>query len=92
MKKALQTTMDFGAVGIKIRCGGRLGGAGLARVEMYHRGSVPLHTLRANIDYGFAEANTIYGKLGIKCSVCKKESKEDPTKPPAAPEPALATV
>jgi small subunit ribosomal protein S3 len=57
MKKAVQTAMDFGAEGIKIRCSGRLGGAELARVEMYHEGRVPLHTLRANIEYGFAEAN-----------------------------------
>jgi small subunit ribosomal protein S3 len=77
MKKALQTTMDFGAEGIKIRCAGRLGGAELARVETYHAGSVPLHTLRANIDYGFAEANTVYGKLGIKCWICKGETKAD---------------
>jgi len=55
MKKAIQTAMDFGAEGIKIRCAGRLGGAELARVETYHEGRVPLHTLRANIDYGFAE-------------------------------------
>jgi small subunit ribosomal protein S3 len=73
MKKAIQTAMDMpGVEGIKIRVGGRLGGAELARVEIYHEGKVPLHTLRANIDYGFAEANTVYGKLGIKCWVCKK--------------------
>src|SRR5436190_4996883 len=77
MKKALQTAMDFGAEGIKIRCAGRLGGAELARVEMYHEGRVPLHTLRANIDYGFAEANTVYGKLGVKCWICKGETKAD---------------
>lgn len=70
MKKAVQTAMDFGAVGIKVRCGGRLGGAEIARVESFHEGSVPLHTLRALVDYGFAEANTMYGKLGIKCWVC----------------------
>src|SRR6266699_2088996 len=75
MKKALQTAKDFGAEGIKIRCAGRLGGAELARVEQYHWGRVPLHTLRANIDYGFAEANTVYGKLGIKCWICKGETK-----------------
>jgi small subunit ribosomal protein S3 len=75
MKKALQTAKDFGAEGIKIRAGGRLGGAELARVEMYHWGRVPLHTLRANIDYGFAEAKTVYGKLGIKCWICKGENK-----------------
>src|SRR5690348_7781459 len=74
MKKALQTAKDFGAEGIKIRCAGRLGGAELARVEQYHWGRVPLHTLRANIDYGFAEAHTVYGKLGIKCWVCKGEA------------------
>src|SRR5262245_19044399 len=74
MKKAVQTAVDFGADGIKIRCAGRLGGAELARVEHYHQGRVPLHTLRANIDYGFAEANTVYGKLGIKCWICKGES------------------
>jgi len=75
MKKALQTAKDFGADGIKIRCAGRLGGAELARVEKYHWGRVPLHTLRANIDYGFAEANTVYGKLGVKCWICKGENK-----------------
>ena len=83
MKKALQTAKDFGAEGIKIRCAGRLGGAELARVEMYHWGRVPLHTLRANIDYGFAEANTMYGKLGVKCWICKGDTK--PQKATAAP-------
>jgi small subunit ribosomal protein S3 len=77
MKKALQTTMDFGAKGIKIRCAGRLGGAELARVETYHEGSVPLHTLRAEVDYGFAEASTVYGKLGVKCWICKGERLKD---------------
>ena len=75
MKKALQTAKDFGAEGIKIRCAGRLGGAEIARTEMYHWGRVPLHTLRANIDYGFAEALTMYGKLGVKCWICKGENK-----------------
>ena len=82
MKKALQTTKDFGAEGIKIRCAGRLGGAELARVEQYHWGRVPLHTLRAEIDYGFAEAKTMYGKLGVKCWICKGETKK--MKPQAA--------
>ena len=77
MNKAVQTAMDFGAVGIKVRCAGRLGGAELARVESYHEGSVPLHTLRANIDYGFAEAHTLYGKLGIKCWICRGETKPE---------------
>jgi len=75
MKKALQVTKDMGAQGIKIRAGGRLGGAEIARVEMYHWGRVPLHTLRAEIDYGFAEAKTIYGKIGIKCWICKGDRK-----------------
>jgi small subunit ribosomal protein S3 len=82
MKKAIQTAMDLGAEGIKIRCGGRLGGAELARVENYHEGRVPLHTLRANIDYGFAEANTMYGKLGIKVWVCKGETKPEKKQQP----------
>jgi len=75
MKKALQVSKDMGAQGIKIRAGGRLGGAEIARVEMYHWGRVPLHTLRAEIDYGFAEAKTIYGKIGIKCWICKGDRK-----------------
>lgn len=87
MKKAIQTAMDFGAEGIKIRCGGRLGGAELARVESYREGRVPLHTLRANIDYGFAEAFTVYGKLGIKCWICKGENKPTKAKAPEAAAP-----
>jgi small subunit ribosomal protein S3 len=73
MKKTLQTTMDFGALGIKIRCSGRLGGAEIARTETVREGKVPLHTLRANIDYGFSEANTIAGKIGVKVWICLKE-------------------
>src|SRR5213594_4256370 len=84
MKKAVQTAMDFGADGIKIRCAGRLGGAELARTEMYHEGRVPLHTLRANIDYGFAEASTVYGKLGVKCWICKGETKVERANKPGA--------
>jgi small subunit ribosomal protein S3 len=90
MKKAVQTAMDFGATGIKVRCAGRLGGAELARVESYHEGSVPLHTLRANIDYGFAEAHTVYGKLGIKCWICKGENKPEKAESAAAPAPAAS--
>ncbi len=90
MKKSIQTAMDFGAEGIKIRCAGRLGGAEIARVEKYMEGRVPLHTLRANIDYGFAEANTMYGKLGVKCWICKgevtkKERNVRPVTEPLAP-------
>jgi small subunit ribosomal protein S3 len=89
MKKAIQTAMDMeGVEGIKIRCAGRLGGAELARVETYHEGRVPLHTLRANIDYGFAEAQTLYGKLGIKCWICRGETKHE--KKPAAAVPVNA--
>src|ERR1051325_7484248 len=65
MKKSVQTAMDFGAQGIKVACGGRLGGAELARHEKYRVGKIPLHTLRADIDYGFAEARTVYGKIGV---------------------------
>lgn len=84
MKKAVQVAKDFGAQGIKIRCAGRLGGAELARVEQYHWGRVPLHTLRADIDYGFAEAKTLYGKLGVKCWICKGDVRAE-TKTAAAP-------
>ena len=84
MKKAVQTAMDFGALGIKINCGGRLGGAELARREKYRRGKIPLHTLRADIDYGFAEANTVYGKIGVKVWICKGERTLQETKPKAA--------
>ena len=87
MKKAIQTAMDFGAEGIKIRCGGRLGGSEIARVEVYREGRVPLHTLRANIDYGFAEASTMYGKLGIKCWICRGENKPEKAKTPEAAAP-----
>ena len=66
MKMAIRNTMRMGAKGIKIKCSGRLGGAEIARSEHYHEGTIPLQTLRADIDYGFAEANTTYGKIGIK--------------------------
>ncbi|MBM3832369.1 MAG: 30S ribosomal protein S3 [Verrucomicrobia bacterium] len=92
MKKAVQTAMDFGAAGIKVRCAGRLGGAELARVESYHEGSVPLHTLRAAIDYGFAEAHTLYGKLGIKCWICKGEVKAEKGGPSSTASPVAASV
>ena len=73
MKRSLQTTMRMGALGCKIICGGRLGGAEIARVEKYSEGSVPLHTLRADIDYGFAEAKTAMGIIGVKVWVYKGE-------------------
>ncbi len=69
MKKAMQQCMDSGAKGIKIQTKGRLAGAEIARVEGYHEGTVPLHTLRADIDFGFAESMTTYGKIGVKVLV-----------------------
>ena len=83
MKKAVQTAMDFGAEGIKLRSSGRLNGAEISRSEWYREGKIPLHTLRTPIDYGFAEANTVYGKIGVKCWICRKE--ERPAEPPPAP-------
>jgi small subunit ribosomal protein S3 len=73
MKSAMSRTMKFGAKGIKTTCSGRLGGAEMARSESYHDGTIPLQTLRANIDYGFAEANTTYGKIGVKVWIYKGE-------------------
>jgi small subunit ribosomal protein S3 len=73
MKKALATAMKFGAKGIRIRCSGRLGGAEMSRVETYREGRVPLHTLRADIEFGLAEARTKYGIIGIKCWIFKGE-------------------
>ena len=77
MKRAIQQVMDMGVDGIKINCAGRLGGAELARTEQYKEGRVPLHTLKANIDYGFVEANTTAGKIGVKVWICHKEGMEE---------------
>lgn len=77
MKKAVQVAMEFGADGIRIRCAGRLGGADIARAEWYREGKVPLQTLRTPIEYGFAEAHTVYGIIGIKCWVNKREDREE---------------
>ena len=73
MKQSVGRTMRLGAKGIKIMCSGRLGGAEIARSDSYREGSIPLHTLRADIDYGFAEANTTYGRIGIKVWIFKGE-------------------
>ena len=73
MKKALSTSMKFGAKGIRIRCSGRLGGAEMGRVETYREGRVPLHTLRADVDFGLAEARTTYGTIGVKVWIFKGE-------------------
>tara|TARA_B100001093_G_scaffold135891_1_gene128414 strand:+ start:310 stop:945 length:636 start_codon:yes stop_codon:yes gene_type:complete len=70
MKRAVQTTTSLGAEGIRIQCSGRLGGADIARTEQQRSGKVPLQTLRANINYGFSEASTVYGIIGVKCWIC----------------------
>ncbi|KYH35184.1 30S ribosomal protein S3 [Clostridium tepidiprofundi DSM 19306] len=73
MKQTIQRAMRTGVKGVKTACSGRLGGAEIARTEQYHEGTIPLQTLRADIDYGFAEADTIYGKIGVKVWVYKGE-------------------
>ena len=76
MKRSIQMAMEMGVLGIKVHASGRLGGSELARREWYKEGKVPLHTLRANVQYGFAEAHTMAGKIGIKVWICKKEEAE----------------
>jgi small subunit ribosomal protein S3 len=88
MKRAMQNAMRLGAQGIKVMSSGRLNGAEIARREWYREGRVPLHTLRADIDYGFAEARTTYGKIGIKVWVFKGEVLAHNAEPAAAPAPA----
>ncbi len=73
MKQTIQRAMKLGVKGVKTACSGRLGGAEIARTEQYHEGTIPLQTLRADIDYGFAEADTTYGKIGVKVWVYKGE-------------------
>ncbi len=80
MKKAIQSAMSLGAQGVKVTVGGRLGGAELARQESYKEGKTPLHTLRAFIDYGFAEAHTVAGKVGVKVWICRKPEEESEAK------------
>lgn len=77
LKRAVQLAMDLGALGIKVRVSGRLGGAELARTEGYKEGKVPLHTLRANVQYGFTEANTVAGKIGVKVWICRKQEEPE---------------
>lgn len=84
MKQAVSRTMRMGAKGIKIMCGGRLGGAEIARSESYREGSIPLHTLRADIDYGTAEAATTYGRIGVKVWIFKGEVLPEKKRPEAA--------
>ena len=72
IKKAISRCMSAGDDGVKLQVSGRLGGAEIARTEWQRKGRIPLHTLRENIDYGFTEANTVYGKIGVKCWLCLK--------------------
>ena len=81
MKMSIRNTMRLGAKGIKINCSGRLGGAEIARSEHYHEGTIPLQTIRADIDYGFAEADTTYGKIGIKVWIYKGEILNEVNRP-----------
>ena len=81
MKMAIRNTMRLGAKGIKITCSGRLGGAEIARAEHYHEGTIPLQTLRADIDYGFWEANTTYGKIGVKVWIYRGEVLNEVNRP-----------
>ena len=81
MKMAIRNTMRLGAKGIKITCSGRLGGAEIARAENYHEGTIPLQTLRADIDYGFLEANTTYGKIGVKVWIYRGEVLSEVNRP-----------
>jgi small subunit ribosomal protein S3 len=83
MKMAIRNTMRLGAKGIKISCSGRLGGAEIARSEHYHEGTIPLQTIRADIDYGFWEANTTYGKIGVKVWIYKGEVLNEVNRPNA---------
>ncbi len=76
MKRAVQNAMRLGAKGVRVKCGGRLGGAEIARTEQYHEGSVPLHTLRADVNYGTATAKTTYGTCGVKVWIYKGEIME----------------
>ena len=86
MKRAVTNTMRIGALGIKVRVSGRLNGAEIARTEVYREGRVPLHTFRADIDYGLAEAKTTYGVIGVKVWIFKGEVFAQPEQPPAAAE------
>ena len=85
MKMAIRNTMRNGAKGIKVKCSGRLGGAEIARDEHYHEGTIPLQTLRADIEYGFWEANTTYGKIGIKVWIYRGEVLNEVNRTAAAP-------
>ncbi len=86
MKRAVQLAMNSGALGIRVRCGGRLGGAEMSRVESYRDGKIPLGTFRADIDMGFSEAKTTYGRIGAKCWIYKGDTVLEPAAGGGAPE------
>jgi len=92
MRKAVDSAQRFGCKGIKIRCGGRLNGAEIARAEWYLQGRLPLHTLRADIDYGLAEARTTYGAIGVKCWIYNGEILEQKRRPERGGETLAAAV
>lgn len=85
VNKAATTAMRLGVGGVKIRCSGRLGGSEIARTQWHHEGRVPLHTLRADIDYGFAESNTTFGKIGVKVWIYNEASDEPERRPSGRP-------
>ena len=90
MRKAVDSALRFGCLGIKVRCAGRLNGAEIARKEWYLQGRLPLQTLRADIDYGLAEAQTTYGVIGIKCWIYKGEVNKTKVRPEEVEAPAFA--
>jgi len=92
MRKAVDSALRFGCKGIKVRCGGRLNGAEIARTEWYLQGRLPLHTLRADIDYGVAEARTTYGVIGVKCWIYNGEILEQKRRMERVAEPAVAAL
>ena len=92
MRKAVDSALRFGCKGIKVRCGGRLNGAEIARTEWYLQGRLPLHTLRADIDYGLAEARTTYGVIGVKCWIYNGEILEQKRRPERVAELAVAAL
>jgi len=92
MRKAVDSAQRFGCKGIKVRCGGRLNGAEIARTEWYLQGRLPLHTLRADIDYGLAEARTTYGVIGVKCWIYNGEILEQKKRRARAAEPETAAA
>jgi small subunit ribosomal protein S3 len=92
MRKAVDSALRFGCKGIKVRCGGRLNGAEIARTEWYLQGRLPLHTLRADIDYGLAEARTTYGVIGVKCWIYNGEILEQKRRTERVAEQAVATL